>query len=302
MIIDKDLLGVHKPLDFKGNAGVGHVIIPVGMKRDEYIENCYRTQTVAIQGGYGYSEFGCVRVAQAVMQEIEFPSGSENDSRFGSTVVWIKDSNSLAPIIIATLRRQDNYYRLDEHTRRIAVGLEGGSSVELFMTGDGQLQISVVGSETSSAQMNLRVSSPKGDSKVAIDCDNEVLVNAGKAVRVLTPGMVEARFVDSEMEEKTIIRYELQKGLTYKDEFENEITAKDGMINLRSKEISHNEGSEPMVLGDTLKDILSDFLDGIMKLTVVTPVGTSSPPVNIQDFAKIKAQLDNIKSKKSKLE
>ena len=69
-----------------------------------------------------------------------------------------------------------------------------------------------------------------------------------------------------------------------------------------SKKINHNKGSEPMVLGDTLADILKDLCKAIQQLTVVTPVGTSSVPVNIADFASIQAKIDNIKSKKSNLE
>ena len=49
-------------------------------------------------------------------------------------------------------------------------------------------------------------------------------------------------------------------------------------------------------------DILKDLCKAIQQLTVVTPVGTSSIPVNIADFASIQAKIDNIKSKKSNLE
>lgn len=300
--MEMDFLGVHKPIDFKGNAGVGYVIIPAYLNRDEYIENCYRTQTVTIQGGYGYSEFGQVKVTQAAMQEIKFPTDAEGGDKFGSAVVWIKDSNTQSPIIVATIRRQEDYYVLGEHTRRIAVAMPNGSSVEILATGDGSLSISVTGSAASAAQIAVKVSSPNADSQLAVDCDNEVFVNAGKRVQITTPGVIEARFVDDQMEEKTVIRYEPTKGLKYKDEFDNEITAQDGRINVTSKEISHNDGSEPMVLGDKLSAFIGDFLDAVMKLTVVTPSGTSTVPVNVADFAALKTRFDEFKSVKSKLE
>ena len=104
------------------------------------------------------------------------------------------------------------------------------------------------------------------------------------------------------MEEKTVIRYEPTKGLKYKDEFENEITAEDGKVNVTSKEISHNDGSQPMVLGDKLSSFIGDFIDAVMKLTVVTPAGTSTVPVNVADFAALKTRFDEFKSTKSKLE
>lgn len=300
--MEMDFLGVHKPIDFKGSAGVGYVIIPEDLNRDEYIENCYRTQTVTIQGGYGYSEFGQVRVSQAAMQEIEFPSDTEGGNKFGSAVVWIKDSNTQSPIVIATIRRQEDYYFLGENTRRIAVGTPDGSAVEILATGDGTLSISVVGGSAFAAKIAIKVNSPNADSEVTVDCDNEVSVNAGKKVQITTPGTVEARFVDDQMEEKTVIRYEPTKGLKYKDEFENEITAEDGKVNVTSKEISHNDGSQPMVLGDKLSSFIGDFIDAVMKLTVITPVGTSTVPVNVADFAALKTRFDEFKSTKSKLE
>ena len=300
--MDKDFLGIHRPLDFKGSAGIGYVIIPKDADRQEYIENCYRTQTVTIQGGYGYSEFGQVYVSQSAMQEIEFPSGIEGADKYGSAVVWVRDDATRAPIIVATVRRQDAYYALGEGTRRIAVGMENGSSVEIFMNRDGSLSISVIGSSESAAQATVRVSSPNSDSQLTVECDNEIAVSAGKRVRVTTPGTIEARFVDDQMEEKTVIRFEPGKGLEYKDEFDNQITAQDGKVNVTSKEISHNDGSEPMVLGDKLASFIGDFLDAVMKLTVVTPAGTSTVPVNLADFAALKARFDEFKSKKSKLE
>lgn len=300
--MDGDFLGIHKPLDFKGSAGVGYVVIPNGVDRAEYVENCYRTQTVTIQGGYGYGQFGMVHVSQGAMQEIEFPSGDEGADPYGSAVVWIRDDSTRAPIIIATIRRQNAYYELGEGVRRFAVGMGNGSSVEMYMNRDGSLKISVIGSTDSSANIAVKVSGPNADSKITLDCDNEIIINSGKKIQITTPGTIEARWVDDQLEEKTVIRFEPGKGLEYKDEFENQITAEDGKVNVTSKEISHNEGSEPMVLGDSLSDFIGEFIDAVMKLTVVTPAGTSSVPVNVADFAALKTKFDKFKSQKSKLE
>ena len=59
--------------------------------------------------------------------------------------------------------------------------------------------------------------------------------------------------------------------------------------------------NSPKILANST-DILKDLCKAIQQLTVVTPVGTSSVPVNIADFASIQAKIDNIKSKKSNLE
>lgn len=57
-----------------------------------------------------------------------------------------------------------------------------------------------------------------------------------------------------------------------------------------------------MVLGNTLADLLNEFLAAVQKITVISPVGVTSAPVNIGDFAAIQAKLDTIKSQISNLE
>ena len=72
-------------------------------------------------------------------------------------------------------------------------------------------------------------------------------------------------------------------------------------VEMKKDSIVLNDGNEAMVLGDTLKGLLSDTIDAIMKITVGTAVGTSSTPINVASFIQIKAKLDSILSTKSKL-
>lgn len=63
-----------------------------------------------------------------------------------------------------------------------------------------------------------------------------------------------------------------------------------------------NNGDESMVLGDTLKGLMSDLIDAITQLTVPTSMGPSGTPTNSAKFLQIKNKLDDMLSKKSKLE
>ena len=83
-------------------------------------------------------------------------------------------------------------------------------------------------------------------------------------------------------------------------------------------DIQHNNGSEKMVKGDTLKNLLdqlctkmSDICTAAMAITVTCgmPGSPSTPPVNVAQFASaqaqvnaIKSQLDTILSQKSTLD
>lgn len=282
-----------------GTAGVGFVVIPEEKEREQYIEDCYRTQTVTIQGGQGYGYFSDVHVDERVMQSLVFPPGDEENNR-GSAVVWIKDEITGLPIIIASLRNQDDYYALNQGQGRWAYNTTNGSA-EVFIDGAGMLNVNLTGSSNTPSVLNIKVSSDNADSKINISSDSEINVQCDKKINIISADEAEVTFIE-EGEVKTKMSYKIGRGVEYKDEFENEIKVIDGKINAISKEIIHNEGNEPMVLGDTLANILNDILDKIMALTVMTAVGTSTIPVNVADFAAIKAKVDTIKSKKSKLE
>lgn len=80
------------------------------------------------------------------------------------------------------------------------------------------------------------------------------------------------------------------------------LNIKEKLVHVLSDKIQHNSGAEPMVLGDTLMDILSELIDAILALTVQTGVGPSSTPINASQFTTVKGKLPQFKSKKSFLE
>ena len=82
----KDILGIHNNNLDIGNGGVGYVVVPDENEREGYINDCYLTHRVTIQGGRGYGFFNNVMCPPYVMENIHFPE----DNGFGTPVVWIK--------------------------------------------------------------------------------------------------------------------------------------------------------------------------------------------------------------------
>ena len=68
-----------------------------------------------------------------------------------------------------------------------------------------------------------------------------------------------------------------------------------------SGEIHLGNGSseEPLVLGDTLVELLKDLCTELQAMTHPTPAGPSGPPVNAPKFAAIASKLNTILSKKN---
>jgi phage gp45-like len=54
-----------------------------------------------------------------------------------------------------------------------------------------------------------------------------------------------------------------------------------------------SDASSPVPLGDKLTDLLGELIDAITQLTVISPTGATSPPVNTPQFQTIKAKLQS---------
>lgn len=296
--MEDEVIGIRNLDTGIGSAGVGFVVVPSEVDRVQYINDCYRTNTLTINGGKGYGYFSGVHADINVMQNIKFPTDEENR---GTPVVWVKDAVSQLPVIVAVLRKQGEYYSLDENQFRLKRGTET-RNVEIFIDGStSALDITILGDKEEPANIDVKLSSENADSVLTVSCDNEINIIGEKAVNVTTNKKATLK-VTEKGEDKMSLSYELGVGLKYKDEFENEVIAKEGQVDVISKKINHNSGKEPMVLGNTLADLLNEFLAAVQKITVISPVGVTSVPVNIGDFAAIQAKLDTIKSKISNLE
>ena len=149
--------------------------IPEGADRQAYIRDCYRTQTLTINAGIGYGFFSNVLTDQSVMQNIHFPEGEENR---GSAVIWIKDEVSNLPIIVASLRKQDDFYVLSGNQFRLARETEE-TSVEVFIDGNtSTLHVNVVGNNANPSKLNIKLSSENKDSVFNLSSDGDINISA----------------------------------------------------------------------------------------------------------------------------
>lgn len=296
--MEEDFLGIRSVDTGIGSAGVGYVVIPKEIDREQYIQDCYRTNTLTINGGMGYGYLTSVPVDVNVMQNIKFPTDENNR---GTPVIWVRDAVSHLPVIVGALRKQENYYSLSENQYRLFRGI-GEKSVEVFLNGNNtDLQITLLGDKEDPANVNIKVTSQNKDSVFNLFCDNEINVFSESVVNIASNQKILLQITDKG-ESKMSLTYEKGIGLKYEDEFENKINVKDEEVNIISKKINHNEGKEPMVLGDTLAQLLSDFLDACQNLSFMSPAGQTSIPINVADFVAIKGKLDKIKSKISNLD
>ena len=87
-----------------GSAGIGYITIPDNAELGEYIERCYRTHMVCMNGGEGYSMFTGVKIPDYLLCRIEFPT---DKSGKGSPVVWVRAGLQNKPVIVGVLPKTD---------------------------------------------------------------------------------------------------------------------------------------------------------------------------------------------------
>lgn len=305
-----------------GQSGVGFVVVPDDDKREDYINDCYRTMSVTINGGFGYGYISNVKILGDVLQQIKFPLKS---TERGTPVFWVRENFTNRPIIVGVIP-EGNYTNLLTEGQGRYVQQVGERVVEIFEDAtNGVLNISVVSDAEHPANVRIKASSGTTESVLEVESDGIVRVSGNQVESVARQDfkMVLKNSVDDELVtitgDKEKVEYTDQfktnvklseESVDVNTEIDVNVEAKDSVVNVTSKEINLktddklnlDSGKEPMVLGDTLKGILDDILKAIQTMTVMTPVGPSSVPINVADFASVQAKLQNILSQKSNLD
>ena len=279
-----------------GESGIGYVVIPDNDTRDEYINNCYYSCTVTIDGGYGYSYIENVPIPLELLQQIKFPL---KEDEVGSRVFWVRENTFNRPVIVGILNNLYEPNGMVAGQNRYVQEING-NVVEIFMDANtAEMNIKVTGSKNNPSKINV-ISNTNEDSEINITSSGKVKISAKN---LIVEAFKDAVFTLKKNDSKELLKIESNDTqLKITDQFDNKVTLKDGEIDVVSDKINHNGGNEPMVLGNTLKESLSNLIDAILSMTMVTPTGASSTPMNAAQFIQIKSQLNNILSQKSNLE
>ena len=279
-----------------GESGIGYVVIPDNDTRDEYINNCYYSCTVTIDGGYGYSYIENVPIPLELLQQIKFPL---KEDEVGSRVFWVRENTFNRPVIVGILNNLYEPNGMVAGQNRYVQEIDG-NVVEIFMDANtAEMNIKVTGSKNNPSKINV-ISNTNEDSEINVTSSGKVKISAKN---LIVEAFKDAVFTLKKNDSKELLKIESNDTqLKITDQFDNEVTLKNGEIDVVSDKINHNGGNEPMVLGNTLKESLSNLIDAILSMTMVTPTGASSTPMNAAQFIQIKSQLNNILSQKSNLE
>lgn len=284
--------------------GIGYVIVPSDVDRDVFVKQCYNTGRVGIVTEYGGVEWDCLANKQ-IFNTLEFPDIS---TKYGSMVAFVRIPHHNDPIIIAdltkineTLNQNEDSFVIERVLDDCQVSISGNAkSADLTMTVTARGKNKV-------PKINLNINNllEKGefnvnaDGKMNVEVSDNAIISSVNETSLKSENklsFVVEKIVDGEVVTNEW-KYEIGTGFSYLDEFENEVTINEEHHQIKPKEkFDIGEGSEPLVLGETLKGIVEDIIGAITKITVPTPLGPSGIPINVAEFESIKAQLDTFLS------
>ena len=275
-------------------SGVGYVVIPKNANTAEYVQRCYRNHSVSISGGYDSTYMHGVKITEDALNKIKFPA---DNSGLGSAVVWIRDSFTNRAIVIGTLKTAGESNLVQGDQQRI-VQETARSVVEIFLDAlNNTVNISAMGDENTPATINLKTSS-RTDEGDAINIISKDLISINS--RSVDIDVIEKGAFTINDGDKELIRISGDKEkLHIIDHFGNEAIFNEENVKILTTKFNVGEGKEQMVLGNTLVDLLSQLIDAITNMTVLTHVGQSGTPVNSATFSAIKERLNEILSELS---
>lgn len=285
------------------SAGVGYIIIPKDVDVKLYKKDVYRSGRVSIYGGYGYGDFHNVPVDREVLQRIKFP---DKAGKYGTPVVWVNIPKHNEPIIIATLKYDDEFHSLSEHRVRFTKSVDGKLVDVDFDALLSKVSIGISSTDANKpAVFEVNLTSKNDDSKFKLNVNGEVTLHSSGRTVIISEDKIET--VVSNTEGKNVARVVLDsnkedgtKRFTYEDEFKNAVYVSKDEFQIKaddSSKIKFGEGKEPMVLGNTMKSQLDDIISAMQKLTVPTAFGPSGTPINIAEFLSVQQQFSKFLSK-----
>jgi len=275
------------------SVGLGYIVVPFGVDRDQFVQTCYRKERVHIAVERG-SIFKNCYIDSSTLQRVKFP---ETCRQLGSQIVFVMEKFKKIPFVVACVTRNSERIISDEESINIQRSFNKGL-LSIVGKGDGSLMINLESVDYSKMIINLT-----GDNSVLdINSDGIITLNSKDDVTINSSKTIVKNYLNSDGQIEKSLTLD-DTGLTYKDDKGNKF-----IIDYTNNKIIHNEGSQPLPLGTELKDQLdklnkkfNKFLDTYINTPVVPSDGGKAvqTAVQIATVSMKDADFDKMNSEKS---
>lgn len=280
---------------YRTSHSIWNVTIPVDEDRDEYIANCYRTSTVSLINQNAEVR-NRIPIGKMLIQSIDFPP---DDSQLGSPVICGNIIGHNQIFVLDVFNQEDEFTNLRENTLDLTKSNGNNTATVSLLGNSGDVLINVNSDQETGGKVYINASNSSNSGILNIEVNGNInVVSTGSTFcRVGNEFNLEI-FDGNEEGTKTNIRYTNGEGFSYSDQFGNSISVVEGVINIQpggdSPILNIGNGNEPIVLGNTLVDFLTRFINEISISQT-----TSGPLLNAANIAAFVQELNNILSQVS---
>lgn len=274
---------------------IWNVTLPLDEDRDLYIANCYRTSTVSLINTNGEIR-NKVPIGKLAIQLIDFPL---TDDRLGSPVICGNIVGHDQIFVLDVFNQEDEFTNIRENEIEIAKSNGDSYANVTLLGGKGHVILNADSDQEEGGRIYLNVSNNLGSGRLNVVVNGDIVVSNNNSTfwRVGNEFNLEI-FDGNEEDSKTNIRYTNGEGFSYSDQFGNNISIVEGVVNVvpggQNPVFNIGNGNEPVVLGNTLVDILTRLIQEISISQT-----TSGPLLNAANIAAFVQELNSVLSQVS---
>lgn len=258
-------------------SGYSYVSIPKDVERDEYIQSCFKSGIILIRNESGFTSKALC--SEEDLMNIKWPEKSDG---IGSPLIWLKLSTHDFPVVMKVIKNKEKLNRLRYEGQKVEyVNFDGVDIINEMNAALGRLNL-IISSSNKNTSLNI-ISKGENQSSVNIESRGTINLKNTDFFRLLTQTGFELKKTNDGFIDESLLGFD-QK-------------------NLFRIWGNVNGEHEPAVLGLKLKAVLESFIDevdefadSVSKLTVNTPVGPSSVPINSFKFVNVREALSSIKN------
>jgi len=291
------------------NTYESYIVIPKNVDRNDFVKRCLNNNEVAIGNPYGSYRIAkdaasMVNDNDGIISTLDFPATYKE---IGSKVIVLELPYFKIPLVFLTGNVKNRFTASEEKQIKLFKQGDDNNNGLIDIRGlKGIMDLSVLSNVENGGKINIEAINNNKD----IDSEIKIKANVVNHIVTILNTTVENYYSliirNSEKKDGFMeLKYELETGLSFIDEFNNQIIQiEDYLQLLHQKKIIFGDGNEPLLLGDTTVDFMKDFLETIRDTyaacTVPTALGLSGTPVNAPTFVTkindLLAQINEIKS------
>lgn len=234
--------------------GIGYVVLPDGLDRNDYITQCYRRERVSILLDNGGGFVKDCYIDRNRLQEIEFPI---SPNQVGSCVVFVNERFNNKPFIVGVISKEDESQFLEENMFQKQVGFQNNNVNIIGKGQNGELLIDIESEVEDGGVFVLNVRNSNKNARLEINCFGDTTIYNEGNTTIRATENINAQTIKIENENETVtssLSLNNNTGLRYFDMWENQIIAdNEGNVVVIGKNVKLNNGNSPLTKGDLLQ-------------------------------------------------